>query len=359
MFDWLTRWSKDNPKDIYGPGILIGVVGGAVVVATTLVMLGQPFATDSMQTGPRGTGMSIPEFKADLAKPYPDIARFAATTSAPVVPAAGAQRAGDAYPDAEPLLADLTVENYDRLIAAMQAWTGIPDLLAGEETYQTLVARRMIVMTREINETWSGHVNAQAEVGVTCYTCHRGEPVPSGTWFKTGAVNEAAAGWAANQNRVTPVSQFTSLPSDALEKYLLDGETIKVHDLESRVANQPGDPLIQHAERTYSLMNYISNSLGVNCLLCHSSRAFYDPGQVTPQWSTATLGIQMVQELNNTYLVPLAELLPPERLGPVAGDAPKVACMTCHKGQQKPLQGTNVIGDWPELATTSGTPVYN
>ena len=40
------------------------------------------------------------------------------------------------------------------------------------------------------------------------------------------------------------------------------------------------------------------------------------------------------------------------------GDAPKAACKTCHKGYQQPLQGTNVIKDWPELAITEGAPDY-
>jgi hypothetical protein len=57
-------------------------------------------------------------------------------------------------------------------------------------------------------------------------------------------------------------------------------------------------------------------------------------------------------ELNNTYLAPLNGILPEHRLGPVYGDAPKAACKTCHQGYQQPLQGTNVIGDWPELAST-------
>jgi len=97
--------------------------------------------------------------------------------------------------------------------------------------------------------------------------------------------------------------------------------------------------------------------LGRNCVLCHNTRAFYDAEQVTPQWGTASLGIGMVQEMNNDYLVPLQDVYPETRLGPVHGDAPKAACKTCHKGYQQPLQGTNVIKDWPELATT-GAPVY-
>ncbi len=356
---WFNDWNGNNPTNIYGPAILIGGIGGAVLVATLLVTWGQPFATDSMQTGPRGTGMSVPEFKSDLATPDPGIAGF--TTSTPVIPQPGDPRAGDVIENAEPLLADLTEANYTRLVGAMRDWTGIPDLLAGEENYQTVVARRMIQMTQAINEDWDGHVNANAVVGVTCYTCHRGQPVPSDIWFRIAPVNEATAGWSANQNRATLISQSTSLPSDALETYLLEANTIGVHDLESRVAGGPAgdDPLpsIQDTERTYALMNYVSNALGVNCVFCHNSRAFYDGAQVTPQWGTEMLGISMVQEINNDYLVPLRDVYPEDRLGPIHADAPKAACKTCHKGQQQPLQGLNVIDNWPELATTE-TPVY-
>ena len=62
--------------------------------------------------------------------------------------------------------------------------------------------------------------------------------------------------------------------------------------------------------------------------------------------------------MNQEYLVPLVDEYPPERLGPMHADAPKAACKTCHKGYQQPLQGVNVIKDWPELATT-GEPDYS
>jgi photosynthetic reaction center cytochrome c subunit len=353
---WFDKWNRENPKDIYRPAIASSVVGGAVFVAAALVAGGQPYATESLQAGPRGTGMSVPEFKVDLAQPDPDIEAFLASTSDPVVPQGDEEIAGETRENVVPGLEDLTVENYDRLLAAMREWTGIPDLFEDPANYQSSVGYLMIGMTRNINENWAGHVNANKEVGVTCYTCHRGQPVPNNVWFRISPVNDSVEGWSANQNRVTMQSQYTSLPSDALEKYLLDGEQIAVHDLESRVAGTPGVDdyaSIQQTERTYSLMNYVSNSLGVNCLFCHNSRAFYSAsGQITPQWATATLGIQMVQELNNTYLAPLDGILPEHRLGPVYGDAPKAACKTCHQSYQQPLQGTNVIQDWPELANS-------
>jgi photosynthetic reaction center cytochrome c subunit len=358
MFDWFSRWNRDNPTNVERPAIIVGVVGVSVIAATALVTLGQPFATDSLQTGPRGTGMEVVKFVSDIGGTEPTIEAFLATETPPITPTGGERTAGEAYENAEPLLADLTVENYDRLLTAMRAWTGIPDLLEDPENYQTVVARRMIQMVQNINENWDGHVNAYGENGVTCYTCHRGEPVPSDIWFLSTPTVLAAQGWSANQNRVTPLSSFTSLPSDALEAYLLNLEPIAVHDLESRVAGIPGQdgyPGIQHAERTFAFMNYISNSLGVNCTFCHNTRAFYDGAQVTPQWANEALGIAMVQELNAEYLVPLQDVYPAERLGALHGDAPKAACRTCHKGYQRPLQGLNVMGNWPELASTEAS----
>lgn len=354
---WYDKWVTDNPKDIYGPAILIGVLGGAVLVAALLVSFGRPFAVAAVQTGPAGTGMSVTKFVADTETPDPTVAAY--TSAAPIPPQPGDPRARTAIPGAEPLLGDLTAANYERLVTQMRAWTGIPDLLAGEENYQTVVARRMIQMTQNLNENWGGHVNLNGEAGVNCYTCHRGQPVPTGVWFKITPVNQATAGWAAVQNRTTPQSGSTSLPSDALEKYLLEAEVIAVHDLESRVAQDvtdPATPTWQNAERTFSLMNYFDNALNVNCVFCHNSRAFYDVGQNTPQWAQAQLAIGMVQELNNDYMVPLTDVLPPERLG-AQGDVPKIGCLTCHKGYRRPMGGMDMVSDWPELAT-SGPPVY-
>lgn len=366
---WFTKWNESNPTNIYGPAILVGGVGGAVVVAALLVSWGQPFATDSLQTGPRGTGMSVAEFQSDLAMPDPDIE--AILEDAPYVPTGDEPLARDIYENVQ-VLGDLTEDNFNRVMLAMTQWVSPDEGCAychgdaaleeygADDLYTKVVSRRMIEMTQNINENWDGHVNVNKEVGVTCYTCHRGENVPSNIWFRLGPVNENTAGWSSVQNRVTVQSNYTSLPSDALESFLLNYERIAVHNLESRVSEDVTDPVTQtwqNTERTFSLMNYFSNSLGVNCVFCHNSRAFYDVGQATPQWSTASLGIAMVQELNNDYLVPLLDEYPEHRLGPVFGDAPKAACATCHKGYQQPLQGTNVIADWPELATT-GAPTY-
>jgi len=366
---WFNKWNSENKTDIYGPAILVGACGAAVIVVVGLISFGQPYATDSLQTGPRGIGMSVPEFKVDLATPDPTIE--AMYTDEPYIPEGGETLASEAYENVQ-VLGDLTEDNFNRVMAAITQWVapeqgcaychgdvGIEEY-GNDDLYTKVVSRRMIQMTQNLNEAWAGHVNANKEVGVTCYTCHRGENVPSDIWFKLGEVSAPMTGWGGVQNKVTVQSSYTSLPSDALEAYLLNGESIKVHDLEAHVDVKPTAvdyPAWQDAERTFSLMNYVSNSLGVNCVFCHNSRAFYDAGQVTPHWATELLGIDMVVEMNTEYLVPLQDVYPPERLGPVFADAPKAACRTCHKGYQQPLQGTNVIGNYPELATT-GAPVY-
>lgn len=366
---WFDKWNKDNPKDIFGPAILVGAVGGAVFVAAMLVSFGQPYATDSVQTGPRGTGMSVARFVNDAAQPDPTLENY--FSSEPWIPEEGEELAGDIYENVQ-VLGHLTDANFNRLMASMTDWVGAGDAgcaychagadegnYADDGLYTKIVARSMIQMTQSINEEWIGHVQYNDEVGVNCYTCHRGQNVPSNIWFSIAPVTKSMAGWSANQNIATVQSQFTSLPSDALEKYLLEDNPINVHDLDPRVSRADANPATwQDTERTFSLMNYFSNALGVNCVFCHNSRAFYDPAQVTPQWANALMGITMVQELNNDWLVPLQDVFPEHRLGPVYGDVAKVACATCHQGYNRPLQGTNMIGDWPELATTGTDVVY-
>jgi photosynthetic reaction center cytochrome c subunit len=359
-FKWFAKWNRDNPKDILGPAYVVGAVGGAIVVAALVITWGYPAKTVSVQTGPRGTGMEVVKFASDLADGDADAAAF--FTEPAIVPAGGEALARDVYENVQ-VLGDLTEDNFNRLMLAMTEWVSPEQSCAychGEEgdfasdaLYTKVVSRRMIEMTRAINEGWSDHV---APAGVTCFTCHRGENVPVGIWFDISPVVESMTGWSGNQNRVTSLSQSTSLPSDALQKYLVEYEPIRVHDLEPRVDNE-GTASIQDTERTFSLMNYFSNSLGTNCTYCHNTRALHDLDEATPQLLQSQLGIGMALELNNDYLLPLGEVLPASRLGAMHQDVPKVACATCHKGYSKPLEGLNVIADWPEL-TTSGAPVY-
>jgi len=358
---WFDAWSAANPKNPTGAYWVVGALGTAVIVAVGIVILGNPYQTSTVQTGPRGTAMGVVKFDADRV-PDPTIEDY--YTEEAYIPEGGEELAGDIYENVQ-VLGDLTDDNFNRLMLAMTQWVspeegcaychGDGDLETyGEDNlYTKIVSRTMIGMTQNINEGYGDHVGP---AGVNCYSCHRGQPVPSGVWFNVTPVNENVSGWSANQNRVSPVSQSTSLPSDALEKYLADYNMIRVHDLESRVDNE-GTATIQDTERTFSLMNYFSNSLNVNCTFCHNSRAFYELDESTPQLEQSQLAIGMVQEINIDYLPEIEGILPPERLGSIHGDVPKAGCLTCHKGYSKPMNGADMISDWPELATTDA-PVY-
>nr|BAC22142.1 cytochrome subunit bound to reaction center [Rhodovulum iodosum] len=345
---WFFDWNEENPTDLIGPGILAGTVASAVVFATIIVAYDNPNETVDVQTGPRGIGMANSKFVRDNTQfdvfeaEYPVFERVEVPEGTPT--------AAEAYGDSVVAFGDMDQANFDQLQKAMSAWTGTDVVLYdnGEVDAATLAtAKSCVELTQYLNDDWDTHNLASDGIGVNCYTCHRGEPTPPGAWFKAGAVNSSAEGWAAIQNRLLvgntyTQSEYSSLPVDAVEKFLLDGESIKVHDLESRVDQQPGDPTWQDAERTFTLMNHQSNALNVGCVYCHNTRAFYDPTQVTPQWSITTLAQQMAIDVNQTFFAPRSE-----ELGREVG---KMNCMTCHMGVISPLNGRNMVAEWPELA---------
>jgi photosynthetic reaction center cytochrome c subunit len=102
-------------------------------------------------------------------------------------------------------------------------------------------------------------------------------------------------------------------------------------------------------------MFHLSSALGVNCTYCHNSRSFAS-WEGPPQRALAWYGLQMVREINTTYLEPLKPVLPAGRLGPT-GDAPKANCATCHQGAFKPLYGVPQLLDYPALAGAKEIPV--
>ncbi len=309
--------------------------------------------TESEQRGPRGTS------QLQVRKPVV----ITAAAQINQIPEPEAQEDPDPEaPDIKEVfknvqvLNDLTVLEFSRLMQAMSTWVAPeegcdfchnPKKLDSDEKYTKVVARRMLQMTRDINTQWKQHV---AGTGVTCWTCHRGQAVPSGDWFANpGATpQKASLGYRANQNAGgVKATGNTSLPNDALSAYLDRAEPIRI---------QGGKPLagvkhdgVKQAEWTYSLMIYMSNSLGVNCTYCHNTRALARWEESTPQRATAWYGIRMVRDLNNAYLTPLKPQFPANRLSP-EGDGPKVGCETCHKGWFKPLNGVSMLKDYPELA---------
>jgi photosynthetic reaction center cytochrome c subunit len=216
-----------------------------------------------------------------------------------------------------------------------------------------VVARRMLEMTRNVNMNWTTHVQ---KTGVTCYTCHRGEPVPKYVWVKptVPAKNQYGSllGNDNGQNKVDRSIAFTSMDYDPFSGYLDGNDEIRIYGPQALPTGH--QVTIQRAEKTYSLMNHMSGSLGVNCTFCHNTHSFAS-WDGPPQRVNAWYGIRMVRDLNINYTAPLAATLPKERLGPL-GDAPKVFCASCHQGQNKPLGGAVMAPAYAGLMPPTAAP---
>jgi photosynthetic reaction center cytochrome c subunit len=330
--------------------VAAGVLAAAslAVVAVILSQTERP-PMQSVQWGYRGTA------EDQIYNPR-TLAKLAAANQAPVsLPSLGTAgpKAGAVYQNVK-VLNDISVGQFTRLMASITTWVAPAqgcaychdtNNMASDALYTKVVARRMLQMVRYVNSEWKPHVQA---VGVTCYTCHRGQPVPANVWFNNpGPVQ--AGGFAqipAGKNHPTPVAGDSSLPFDPFTPFL-------EHDADIRIASTTALPgtdrqSIKQTEWTYALMMNFSQSLGVNCTFCHNTRAFSDWDQSTPQRATAWYGIRMVRDLNVNYLDPLASTFPRARLGEL-GDTAKVNCATCHNGVYKPLFGVSMAKDFPEL----------
>jgi photosynthetic reaction center cytochrome c subunit len=268
------------------------------------------------------------------------------------------------------VLGDLSVAQFGRIMQAMTEWIAPaqgcnychnPENMASDEVYTKVVSRRMLQMTRAINADWSAHV---AETGVTCYTCHRGQPVPAAVW-STVTDNRAGMVGPTGQNRAAPAANLSSLPFDAFTPFLAGDQDIRNISRTWHPGGNPDD--VRMTEWTYSLMVHMSQGLGVNCTFCHNSRAFSSWEQSPPQRLTAWHGIRMTRFVNNEYITPLtpqwvanprgpAEGPHQARVGP-HGDALKVNCATCHQGVNRPLLGAPMLRDYPELNLVSRDPL--
>jgi photosynthetic reaction center cytochrome c subunit len=256
------------------------------------------------------------------------------------------------------VLGDLTQGQMVRLMLSIKDWVApqvgcnychaAPDY-ASDAKYTKRVAREMLRMTRHINADWAQHVQANGPTGVTCYTCHRGQAIPAKTWVAAPGAAQLEAGFMRRKSSVLPptlAAANTVLSVDAMSKYLLGTDNIRFQGTQALPVGNRYE--IQKARDSYSLMMVMSESLGVNCTFCHTTRAFSSWPQSSPQRATAWYGIRMVRDLNNHYVAPLTALLPPERLGPT-GDTPKVYCATCHQGSYRPLNGAPMLAAYPEL----------
>jgi photosynthetic reaction center cytochrome c subunit len=331
---------------------------GVLALSAALLLTGceRPFQ-DSVQNGYRGTGMvqvynpRILEVKADLNQ---------APVAIPQAPGEG-PKASQAYKNVQ-VLGNLSVAQFNRLMASMATWVAPndggcvychnPANFADDEKYTKVVARRMLQMTQYINSEWKTHV---AETGVTCYTCHRGQPVPNGVWFKQDHQPEGSnfMGDKAGQNEPAGVVNLSSLPNDPFTPFLLGNADIRMNGPTPLPSGNRHST--KQTEFTYGLMTHMSTSLGVNCTYCHNSRSFQSWENSPPQRATAWHGIRMARDLNLNYMEPLTDVFPTHRKGEL-GDVAKLNCSTCHQGAYKPLYGAKMAKDFPELLAPASKP---
>lgn len=325
----------------------------AVALAAVLLAIafGDAFLSKvSVQRGYDGTGMVLIKDKDDLTA-------ISEKNVAPLVlpPAVGeGTKAAEAYKNVQ-VLGGLTTSQFTRLMTSITMWVAPEqgcaychntENLASDELYTKVVSRRMFQMVQHINNDWGAHV---AQTGVTCYTCHRGKPVPEYIWFEQPEHPQAhrAVGNPMEQNMPGALVGLTSLPTDSLSPFLVNSAGVRIVGTEALPYGNRSS--IKQAEWTYGLMMHMSESLGVNCTYCHNTQAFADWSKSPVARTTAWHGIQMARELNNEFLLPLRDKYPANRLG-VNGDPPKLNCQTCHQGAYKPLLGLSLMKDYPSLS---------
>jgi photosynthetic reaction center cytochrome c subunit len=270
------------------------------------------------------------------------------------IPAAspGGPKAKDLYKNVQ-VLGELSVGEFNRLMVALTTWVApeqgcyychVNEGFEYDGIYTKVVSRRMIQMTQTTNANWKDHV---ADTGVTCYTCHRGKPVPEYVWTSDPGPGQPSMIAPTGQNIASKTVAYSSLPYDPFTPFLSQDNDIRV--IGDTVLPQGNRKSIKQAEWTYGLMMHMSDSLGVNCTYCHNTRSFYSWDQSTPARTTAWYAIRHVREMNNDYVTPLGEVLPDSRKGPL-GDPYKIYCATCHQGAYKPLYGAPMLKDYPSLA---------
>jgi photosynthetic reaction center cytochrome c subunit len=304
---------------------------------------------DSVQRGYRGTGM-LQVYNPRIIEEKLD--NNTAPVPLPAAPTDGPKSAL-VFKNVK-VLGDLSVAQFTRLMASMVTWVAPNEgcaychdvaNFADDSKYTKVVARRMLEMTRTVNSQWKAHV---AGTGVTCYTCHRGNAIPQQVWYRSNPQPYGAnfIGDKAGQNSPDPAVNLSSLPNDPFTPYLLGKEDIRVNGPTPLPSGNRHS--IKQAEWTYGLMVHTSQALGVNCTYCHNTRSFQEWEGAPPQRAVAWYGIRMARALNNEYLEPLADTFPAHRKGAL-GDVAKANCATCHQGAYKPLNGTPMVADYPEL----------
>ncbi len=346
--------------------IVTALAGVGVVAATILVVIVPDWHRPwyhGTQMGFRGTQSIQFESRAE---------QVPINTVIPaVLPAAaeGGPKATEQYKNVK-VLTDVSAAEFMRLQQAITNWVAPKEGCAfchdtkdfsSDSKPQKLAARRMLEMTRYINSAWATHVNP---AGVTCYTCHRGQPVPAEVWWpRTPTPVKPFVDHSEPWNEAADtVSTF--FPNAGYAEYFLQDNPIAAQSTTAMRTHDVADYIV--VKRIYEMMMQMSLQIGVNCGYCHNSRALEDWSQSTPMRWTGYYALRFIRDLNRNYLLPLAQVIPQQRtlVHPTAmpvipdhqrGQQPGNAlltCGTCHYRLQQPLNGANMVKDYPGLVGT-------
>ena len=294
-----------------------------------------------------------------------------AVVPTPLPPAASDDTKATAKYKNVKVLTDVSAGEFMRLQQAMTNWVAPKQGCAfchdtndfsSDVKPTKAAARRMLEMTRYVNSAWATHVNP---TGVTCYTCHRGQPVPAEVWWprvpkKQRKLIDQEEPWNEAADTVS-----TFFPTAGYAEYFLQDNPIAAQSTTPLRSHDVGAQIV--TKRIYEMMMEMSLQIGVNCGYCHNSRALDDWSQSTPMRWTGFYALRLIRDLNKNYLLPLAQLIPQQRTlvhptpmpvipaterGQQPGNA-LLTCETCHYRLQKPMNGVNMVKDYPGLVGTS------
>jgi photosynthetic reaction center cytochrome c subunit len=221
------------------PFRLLFAVLGIIVISSLAAACHR---TQTVQRGYRGLAMEE-RFSESYLRKEDTINKL----SKPLPPAkTTGPTAGETYENVH-VLGDLSKSQFARVMLSIKTWVS-PDvgcnychaapIYAADDKYTKRVARKMIEMTRHINTDWKQHVGA---TGVTCYTCHRGNPVPAKLWYSSPTAHDGLLQHRAELRPPEMTAANTTLPADALTDYLLHA-----HARHVRLARRELHLLSQH-----------------------------------------------------------------------------------------------------------------
>jgi len=264
-------------------------------------------------------------------------------------------------------LTDLDAGDFMRFQTAMTAWVApsqgcgfchVAGDYASDANPAKNAARVMIAMTRHINTAWSTHVGAD---GVTCFSCHEGQPIPQDVWFKAPPQPQQRMMGHGDDWDEGAKTVHGFFPNEGYEEYLLQDTPGLAQSETDHPTGQASSLAVM--KRLYEMMMQMSDDMGVNCGFCHNSRAMFDWSQSTPMRWVGLGGIKLTRDINRNYLLTLTHVIPETRvsLGPARPWSTPAReqgwqsgngfadCGTCHHSAPIPTVGVGLAKGFPTL----------